>query len=329
MASSRDSKIVSKLEAWFEHNGKDYPWRQTTDPYAILVSEIMLQQTQITTVLERGYYSGWMKKFPTFAALAAASEDDVLKAWEGLGYYRRARNLQKLAQAVIGQHAGQFPSDTAAMRALPGVGPYTAGAVASFAFDLAAPLVDGNVARVLSRLNNDATPVDTPQAQKQLWQTANNLVLLAGSPRRFNSALMELGQTHCRPEKPACLLCPIKAHCTADNPESLPKKSKRIALTEVIESAVLSVKDGAILLEQETGPRRTGLWRLPRVETVPTGWERVTTLTYGITRYKVRMTVFRPTTPLPPAEHQRYIPFSHLPTVALASPYKKALNLLL
>ena len=186
--------IAVALERWFTANARDYPWRRTHDPYAILVSEVMLQQTQIPTVLDRGYYSRWMERFPDFASLAAADETEVLSAWEGLGYYRRARNLQKLAKVVTTEHDGTFPRDVTAIRALPGIGPYTAGAIASFAFDEAEPIVDGNVARVLSRVFNDSTPIDSTAGQKALWSRAGSLVKTAGSPRVLNSALMELGQ---------------------------------------------------------------------------------------------------------------------------------------
>ena len=144
-------RIAADLVEWFRKAGRDYPWRRTRDPYAILVSEVMLQQTQISTVLDRGYYAKWLAQFPNFAVLAAAPESEILKAWEGLGYYRRARNLQRLAQTVVAEHGGVFPNEPTAIRALPGIGPYTAGAIASFAFGLPEPIVDGNVARVLSR----------------------------------------------------------------------------------------------------------------------------------------------------------------------------------
>jgi A/G-specific adenine glycosylase len=325
-SSSRESEIVSALEAWFQRNGKDYPWRQTRDPYAILVSEVMLQQTQITTVLERGYFQRWMQRFPDFTTLANATEAEVLKLWEGLGYYRRARNLQKLAQAVVALPGSQFPQNLTAMRALPGVGPYTAGAVASFAYDLPAALVDGNVARVISRLNDNATPIDSKEGQKQTWQTAEQWVQHAHSPRAFNSALMELGQTVCRVGKPACLLCPVKTHCRATTPEALPVKTRRTTLTEVEEHVIYSRKDNAILLEQETGSRRTGLWKLPQAEPPAQDWPMLLELTYGITRYRVKLRVHATDKPLPCGKNQRYVTPAQMETLALGSPYKKALK---
>ncbi len=145
-------RYQAALIQWFEKEGKTYPWRETEDPYPILVSELMLQQTQIATVLGKGYFQRWMIRFPTWHELAEAEEDDLLKTWEGLGYYNRARNLQKTARAVISGHAGEFPRDYDSILNLPGVGPYTAGAVMSFAFDQKAAIVDGNVIRVLSRM---------------------------------------------------------------------------------------------------------------------------------------------------------------------------------
>ena len=195
------------LLAWFRASGRDYPWRRTRDPYAILVSEVMLQQTQIATVLGLGYYQRWMAALPDLAALAAASEPEILRLWEGLGYYSRARNLQKTAQAVLALPNAAFPSSPAELRALPGIGPYTAAALASFAWNLPAPLVDGNVARVLARLFACDDPIDRPPMQAQLWAWADALLCRA-EPRLYNSALMELGQRFCTPRAPACLLCP-------------------------------------------------------------------------------------------------------------------------
>ena len=179
------SAITSSLVSWFRQNGRDYPWRQTRDPYAILVSEVMLQQTQITTVLDRGYYHRWLARFPDIPTLASANEADVLSAWEGLGYYRRARNLQKLAQIILQDHTGIFPNDPVTIRSLPGIGPYTAGAVSSFAFGLNEPIVDGNVARVLSRIDNDPTPIDSTLGNKRLWDRAKELVTSTDDPRAF------------------------------------------------------------------------------------------------------------------------------------------------
>ena len=321
--------VATALEAWFLANGRDYPWRRTADPYAILVSEVMLQQTQITTVLDRGYYTRWLRRFPGFATLAAASEADVLKAWEGLGYYRRARHLQKLAQVVMRDHGGLFPRDVEQIRALPGIGPYTAGAIASFAYDDARPIVDGNVARVLSRLFDDATPIDSTAGKKALWERAASLVKAAASPRVFNSALMELGQALCRAASPQCIVCPVRPHCTTRRPDELPVKEKITTLTDVAERVFFSRTADGILLEQETGSRRTGLWKLPALpeaDTIPASPPVLHKTSYGITRYRVTLWIHEPpeSKSWPPA-HRRFS-IADLAHVPMPSPYRKALE---
>lgn len=324
------ASLATSLVTWFQHGGRDYPWRRTRDPYAILISEIMLQQTQIATVLERGYYTRWLARFPDFVTLAAASETDVLNAWEGLGYYRRARNLHKLAQAVVRDHGGQFPADPETIRHLPGIGPYTAGAVSSFAFGLAEPIVDGNVARVLSRLDNDTTPIDSTLGTKRLWERARELVRATDDPRAFNSALMELGQSLCKPARPACSECPVKSHCRATDPGMLPVKSARPTITPVTERVFFLRTDDGILLEQETGSRRTGLWKLP---SLPQSMHQeppavLMKSSYSITRYKVTLWVHEWPYAAPqswPANH-RLIRMDELGGVAMPSPYRRALD---
>lgn len=325
--------LATSLVAWFERNGRDYPWRRTRDPYAILVSEIMLQQTQITTVLDRGYYARWLTRFPDFASLATAAEADVLSAWEGLGYYRRARNLHKLAQCIVNDHEGVFPTDPVIIRSLPGIGPYTAGAVSSFAFGLPEPIVDGNVARVLARLDNDVTPIDSTSGSKRLWDRARELVQSTDDPRSFNSALMELGQTLCRPTRPICGDCPVKSHCRATEPEALPVKSARPEITAVTERVFFLHTADGILLEQETGSRRTGLWKLPVLDEAHHEKPPAVLMksSYGITRYKVTLWVHESpdtaTRPLP--QTHRFIAISELSAIAMPSPYRRALDRLL
>ena len=319
------------LVQWFRANAREYPWRQTHDPYAVLVSEIMLQQTQISTVLERGFYARWMKRFPDFSTLAAASESDVLSAWQGLGYYRRARNLQRLAQAVVIEHSGEFPRDPAVIRSLPGIGPYTAGAVSSFAFGLAEPIVDGNVARVLSRIDNDATPIDSTAGTRRLWDRARELVRSTDDPRALNSALMELGQTICRSTKPACEVCPVRAFCRATEPESLPVKSTRTEITAITERVFFYRNQVGVLLEQETGSRRTGLWKLPALPEAHHDQPPSVLLkaSYGITRYKVTLWVHAQPGQGKWPETHRYIPLTELAALPMPSPYRKALERLL
>ncbi len=279
------------LRGWFGKHGRDYPWRRTRDPHEVLVSEVMLQQTQIATVLGRGFYTRFLEKFPDTAALAAAGDEELLKAWEGLGYYRRARMLRESARAIMERHGGIFPHEFADILALPGVGRYTAGAVFSFAFDRAAPVVDGNVARVLSRLFDRADPVDSGPVQKWLWETAEAL-LDPEHPRIFNSALMELGQTCCRPGVPDCLSCPVASFCTTREPASLPVKAKRQATEEIDEHAILMREGETILLARQGKGRREGMWRLPvREKTAVAALPLLHRRKYGITRYRVTLHV--------------------------------------
>ncbi len=204
--------IVESLLAWWDHDHAKLPWRESRDPYAIWVSEIMLQQTQITTVIP--YYTRWMRRFPDVGTLASAPLADVLKMWEGLGYYSRGRNLHAAAQMVMAEFDGHIPTTAAELMRLKGIGRYTAGAIASIAFDHPEPVLDGNVIRVLSRLINLAADVTKNETKKQLWQLAADLVPQK-RPGDYNQALMELGQTICLPANPKCLLCPLIDQCVA------------------------------------------------------------------------------------------------------------------
>jgi A/G-specific adenine glycosylase len=209
---SKSTQIAALLLAWWDTGHADLPWRQTADPYPIWVAEVMLQQTQISTVIP--YYERWLARFPTVESLAAAPLDEVLKAWEGLGYYSRARHLHAAAQTVVAELGGQLPPTVTELMALQGIGRYTAGAIASIAFDQPAPVLDGNVIRVLSRLFDIEADVTQTATKKQLWQLATDLVP-AQRPGAYNQALMELGQTICRTGEPLCLLCPLQDNCLA------------------------------------------------------------------------------------------------------------------
>jgi len=280
------------LVKWFDRHGKDYPWRRTRDAYEVLVSEVMLQQTQIATVLGKGYYARFLETFPDVAALASADDERLLKAWEGLGYYRRARMLRETARAVIARHGGTFPRETGDLLALPGIGPYTAGALRAFAFDLPGTVVDGNVVRVLARLRNFTAAVDNARGQRQIGQWAEQLEDKQ-RPRIYNSALMELGQTLCRPGVPDCNSCPVAGFCRARDPARLPVKHRKTIITDVDEHA-LWVRDesGRVLLHCEDGQRRTGLWKLPtRTAAETSAWPVLAELRYAITRYRVRLRV--------------------------------------
>lgn len=317
------------LVSWFRKEGKDYPWRRTTDPWAILVSEIMLQQTTVPTILNR--YETWLQQFPTPHALAAADESAVLRSWEGLGYYQRVRNLQKTAKALVEQYDGQLPGSAEALRNLTGIGPYTAAAVASFAFHLPEPLVDANVSRVFSRLFDDDTPIDSPAGIRTTAARAA-LLLDREHPHAYNSGLMELGQNYCR-KTPECLFCPVASVCTtrraADLPVKLPKKEQVL----VTEYALFSRRqDGSLLLARTAGGRRReGLWRFPLREKAETeGLKKAATYKFNITHHKVTQHLFHiPAQDVLLRENEQWIPAGELPNIPLASPDRKMVEKLL
>jgi A/G-specific adenine glycosylase len=324
--TDQPAAFARALVDWFRAGGKDYPWRRTHDPYAVLVSELMLQQTQIATVLSRRYYENWLERFPTPSALAAASEEEVLKAWEGLGYYRRARNLRQAAIAIVWEHGGEFPRALEAILALPGVGRYTAGAVASFAFGEPVPIVDGNVARVLARLFDFHEEIDSTSGSRQLWEWAGELVPEKRA-REYNSGLMELGQTLCSVADPACGECPVAAFCLTEKPNELPVRKARAATTRIDEHVRLVVDGGRLLLEQESGKRREGLWKLPELPESKLGLSApLLEAKYSITRYRVTLRVYADGPErgaLPPG--QAWFTRAEIEALPMPSPYRKAL----
>ncbi len=283
------------LRNWFSTNGKSYPWRETRDPYAIWVSEVMLQQTQIATVLGKGYYTRFLEKFPNISCLATAEDDELLKAWEGLGYYRRARLMRETAREVMTRHAGIFPNKYEDLIALPGIGRYTAGALLAFAFGKPAALVDGNIARVLSRVMDFQQPIDDASGTKKIWEWAEILSDRL-HPRIYHSALMELGQLICKPSQPNCGACPVAKFCLTQDPRFLPKKRARPVVTQVTEHALwVRNLDGKLLLHQESNRRRQGLWKLPiREADELSDWPILTECHYAITRYRVHLMVHEP-----------------------------------
>ena len=318
------------LIAWFDREGRTYPWRETADPYAILVSEIMLQQTQIATVLERGYYRRWMQQFPDIPTLAVASEEAILKAWEGLGYYRRARNLRKLAQVVVEHHDGAMPETLEEILALPGIGPYTAGAIYSFAYDRPAPLVDGNVARVFARLFDYEKEVDAREGQKQLWEWAAALIPDKRA-RAYNAALMELGQRLCTQAAPACLDCPVAAFCQTRTPQALPNKTPRRATVFQDEHVLFHVRNGKLRVTQEDGSRRRGLWKLPACDPqVQAGLTLLYKAKYSITHHRVTLHVYQPVASVEEEDGDAsWYDLKTVSALAMASPYRKAVETIL
>ncbi len=258
------TRFASRLLDWYDHKKRSLPWRGHPDPYAVWVSEIMLQQTRVEAVTP--YFHRWMRRFPSIAALAAAPEQEVLSAWEGLGYYARARNLRRAAQAVVEQHGGQLPRDPQQLRELPGIGRYTAGAIASIAFGLDEPALDGNIRRVLSRVFNVEEPADSPKGAARLWELADKN-LPKGQAGDYNQALMDLGATICVPANPRCPVCPVKGLCTARKlgiqNERPVLKAKKAGPHHVVAAAAI-VRAGRVLLVQRPSQGLLGgMWEFP------------------------------------------------------------------
>ena len=264
------ARIAPLLLAWYDQHARVLPWRGIHDPYRTWVSETMLQQTRVETVI--GYYDRFLQRFPTVADLAAAPEDDVLKMWEGLGYYSRARNLHRGAKQVVAEHGGAIPSDVEALRKLSGVGPYTAGAIASIAFDRPVPAVDGNVIRVVSRICGIRENVGIPSVRRTLEGEAAALVP-ADRPGDFNQALMDLGATICTPGTPACEKCPLQSLCdafAAGDAEELPVLPSKNPPKALDYAVCLIFSGNRVLMRQRTEAMLRGLWVFPMIEGQPT-----------------------------------------------------------
>lgn len=262
------SQLPALLLPWFQQNQRDLPWRSDKDPYHVWVSEIMLQQTRVEAV--KGYYCRFINELPNVSALAGCDDDRLAKLWEGLGYYSRVRNLKKAAILICEQFNGQFPKEYTLIRSLPGIGDYTAGAICSICFDAPTPAVDGNVLRVLARINGDSRPIDRKDAKKEAADFLRPLYS-SGNCGAFTQALMELGAIVCLPNgTPHCRFCPLADHCRS-NPEELwrsipskgDKKNRRIAEKTVF---LLSCEDRyAICRRPETG-LLSGLWEFPNTD---------------------------------------------------------------
>jgi A/G-specific adenine glycosylase len=263
-------RLASRLLAWYRTHKRTPPWRDHPDPYAVWVSEIMLQQTRVETVIP--YFEKWMRLFPDIQALANASEQDVLNAWEGLGYYSRARNLHKAARIVTEQYGGHLPRDLDQLRKLPGIGRYTLGAIASMAFGLDVSALDGNIKRVYARIFDVTEPVDVPAGEKLLWQIADENIP-KGHAGDYNQALMDLGATICVPKNPRCLICPVMELCQArqkgvqdQRPVKTPKKDvpHYVHAAAVIVRRVASPPHKEVLLAQRPSQGLLGgMWEFP------------------------------------------------------------------
>ena len=355
--------MVPALLAWFATAARDLPWRRTLDPYAIWVSEIMLQQTQVKTVIP--YWERWMRELPDLATLAAAPEQRLLKLWEGLGYYTRVRNLQKAAQHIVAAHAGQFPRDFDALLALPGVGRYTAGAITSIAFNAPVPILDGNVIRVLTRLFAISENPRDKATNGQLWQLATQLVeaaaphgsafrvphsalIFSGPCSALNQSLMELGATVCTPQKPQCPLCPVRAHCAAHREgrvDELPNLGPRATTTRREFHAFVVEHDEEFLATQRpAGVVNAGLWEFPNLEvtgqdSAPAAslkqllqtaarCEPLCEIKHTITRYRITQRAFHVAMKRKPAStitRSRWLPLAELHALPFTSAHKRIL----
>lgn len=310
------------------------PWRGPlrADPYAVWVSEIMLQQTRVETVIP--YFEKWMARFPTVAALAEASEQDVLNQWEGLGYYSRARNLHKAAKIVAEKYHGELPRDLDALRSLPGIGRYTVGAIASIAFGLDEPTLDGNLRRVFARLFDVTEPADSPAGEKILWGLAAEH-LPKGQAGDYNQALMDLGATICLPKNPRCLLCPLTELCAAreaGTQELRPVLKPKRETPHVVHAAAVIVREGKVLLAQRPSEGLLGgMWEFPNgpvagdpaeglAQAVETGYglqvqagKAVGVIQHAYTHFKITVHVFRAEAAhIPQRSNLQWIPLAEL-----------------
>jgi len=336
--------IQRSLLDWYLLHARDLPWRRTKDPYAIWVSEIMLQQTQVQTVI--AYYERWLQKFPTLRSLAAAERHDVLSAWAGLGYYRRARMLHEASQIIMTEYCGIIPPTVERLMKLPGIGRYTAGAISSIAFEQKAPVLDGNVMRVLSRICAIEEDITDKNTLKKLWSLAEAL-LPDEKPGDLNQALMELGATVCTPFNPACGICPVSESCEARNQgrqSNFPVKKEK-EKQEKIETYALVLRSEAsvFLRRQPEYGRWGGLWMFPfwhtkgglldscgltKNEIVP-----FTTIEHGFTKYRVTLRVFEARGQAEQIRliaadecEDRWVKIDEVSDYALPAPHKKILK---
>jgi A/G-specific adenine glycosylase len=355
----RNRDIVQRLLEWFAQNARPLPWRRTRDPYAIWVSEIMLQQTQVKTVLP--YWERWMRALPNLAALAKAKPQTLHKLWEGLGYYTRVRNLQRAARVMVAQHGSRVPNDFEALLALPGIGRYTAGAICSIAFNQPQPILDGNVMRVLTRLCGIAGDPRERATNALLWQLAQELVLQAHAARNtptssrscshFNQSLMELGALVCTPRQPQCDVCPIAKLCVAyrqDRIHLLPGLSRRVRATPRRFVAFVAQRRSLFLVRQRPAAGvNAHLWEFPNLELPaddsdlkraarralgvrPRTLEPLTTIKHSITRYRITLEAYqladREAARIPPETEGRWLGRSQLKQLAFTSAHKQILQ---
>ena len=348
---AQHARLRRRLLAWYKTNARDLPWRRSRDPYRVWISEIMLQQTQVATVRE--YFERFIRAFPNVVRIAAADEQDVLRLWEGLGYYRRARQLHAAAQRIVAEHGGRFPESIDELRKLPGIGRYTAGAIASIAFDQRAAILEANTVRLLSRLIGYRDDPLASTGQRLLWQVAED-ILPQKDVAQFNQALMELGSLICTPSEPKCHECPLSSLCKANAASlqrEIPPAKPRQHYTELREAAVVVRKHGRVLMRQcGPGERWSGLWDFPRFE-IPS--ERplfaneeivkrvqaqtgvtcapptlLKTMRHGVTRYRITLDCYLAKhvagrARSPNGSNVRWFPLAELPALPLSTTGRK------
>ena len=353
-ATRNTKQLVPFLLAWFAQNARDLPWRRTRDPYAIWVSEIMLQQTQVKTVIP--YWERWMRELPTVASLAKAKPEKIHKLWEGLGYYTRVRNMQKAAQQIV---SCKFPETFDEVLALPGIGRYTAGAICSIAFNQSTPILDGNVIRVLTRVFGIKENPREKNANARLWDLAERLVVHAAglaAPKRseggcshFNQSLMELGALVCTPRDPKCDACPVSKHCFAfqhQRVSEFPNLDKRPIVTARRFAAFVVESSGKFLVRQRpAGVVNAHLWEFPNAELngspvnpsatmkelfgfTPKYVKSLCTIKHSITRYRMTVEAFYAKAPnrLPREPQTKWLPISELHKLSFPSAHKRILQ---
>jgi A/G-specific adenine glycosylase len=341
-----------RLLAWFARNKRDLPWRKKVSPYRIWISEVMLQQT--TVRMATPYFERFLQAFPKVEKLATADESQVLRLWEGLGYYRRARGLHAAAKQIVAEHSGEFPRDVATLQTLPGIGRYTAGAIVSMAYNLPAPILETNTVRLFARLLAYAgDPTKTP-AQKLLWQMAEE-VLPRTNAAQFNQALMELGALICVPANPRCAECPVTAHCAALQlgvQNEIPTPAAKTIFTDLREAAVVVAKNGHVLVRQcGANERWAGLWDFPRFQVVAEGPLFIreelaakvreqtgitaepdgllTTIKHGVTRYRITLDCYAATFKSGRVNAARWVRRGELSELALSTTGRKLANLII
>ena len=338
---SRNHQLVGALLRWYRRHRRDLPWRGTRDPYRVWVSEIMLQQTRVATVVP--YYERFLKRFPSVESLAKVREQTLLGFWSGLGYYRRARMMRAAARKVVSQHSGAFPKSFEELRDLPGIGDYTAAAVASIAFERPCAVVDGNVIRVLTRLDDDSRDVTSSRVGRDLQTRAQQMIAVAGPRSRgaFNQAMMELGSLLCTRRKPQCLICPVASYCKARKKgvqEQRPVRPEKRHPVRLQLAVALVERGRKILLAQrpQDDSVMPGFWELPLAEGsrlgadcfLPLGIERrkrLGTFRHGITFREYRGSVYRGELPLQPPDGYRWVSPERLRRLPLTTITRKVL----